>query len=59
MDNAEKLNQEREELTNQLNDYDADEVLVLFNEHDAGSLDNQMNFIIQNWTNIRSKGIKY
>jgi len=44
-------NIKREELVNRLNEFEADISLIVFNEHLNGALDEQVNSVIQNWTN--------
>jgi len=48
---AEEENQKREELVNRLNEFESDVSLIVFNEHLNGALDEQVNSVIQNWTN--------
>lgn len=51
MDEAEKENQRREDLVCRLNEFDSDVILVVYNEHMNGELDDQINYTIGEWTN--------
>ena len=48
-------NAEREELIDRLNEFDSDNLLIYFNRFLNGSLDNQMNEVLNEWTNEEFK----
>ena len=51
VEETERLNQERERLVMELNNFESDFILNEFNDYLNGALDEQVNNVVSNWSN--------